>query len=122
MMKFCVQFLLGGIIAIISGILLEQYRNNKVAPWKVFSFLWAAPILLFIPLYISYSKDKNGSIDFLIHALLGSLGTVAIILMTLFLIKIQFNYIATLVLNFVMSYVIIFVYFKYKIYTKTFYG
>ena len=63
MMKFCVQFLLGGIIAIISGILLEQYRNNKVAPWKVFSFLWAAPILLFIPLYISYSKDKNGSID-----------------------------------------------------------
>lgn len=119
-MKFCIQFLLGGIVAIISGILLEQYRNNKVAPWKVFSFLWAAPILLFIPLYISYSKDKNGSIDFLIHALLGSLGTVTIILITLFLIKIQFNYIATLVLNFIMSYVIIFLYFKYKIYSKAF--
>ena len=120
MMKLCIQFLVGGIVAIISGILLEQYRKNKVAPWKIFSFLWAAPILLFIPLYISYSKDTKGSVDFLLHALLGSLGTVTIILITLLLINMQFNYIATLVLNFIMSYVIIFLYFKFKIYSKTF--
>ena len=113
--RFILIVLSGAIIAGISGLIIETGGNKS--PWKIFSFLWAAPLLLFIPVYISYaSNDHVATKSFLYHALIGSSFTTLIIIFTLFIMKV--NVFLSLSLNLIASYLIIFVYFKYKIYEK----
>ena len=113
--RFIFIVLSGAIIAGLSGLIIESGGNKS--PWKIFSFLWAAPILLFIPVYISYiTNDPDITRAFLYHALIGSSFTTAIIIFTLFMMRI--NVFISLILNLISSYIIIFVYFKYKLYEK----
>jgi len=114
--KIIYTSIFGAIIAGISGFLIERNDPNA-APWKIFSFLWAAPILLFIPVYISYLYDKKDlTREFLYHALIGSSFTTFVIIFTLFAIKI--NVFMALLCNLIFSYIVIYLYFKYKIYEK----
>ena len=114
--RFLLTVLSGAIIAGISGLIIERGGGNQ-SPWKIFSFLWAAPILLFIPVYISYTtNDPDVTRAFLYHALIGSSFTTSIIIFTLFMMRI--NVFISLTLNLISSYIIIFVYFKYKLYEK----
>ena len=108
--------LFGAIIAGLSRYLIDRNDSNR-APWKIFSFLWAAPILLFIPVYISYISNKERlTQEFLYHALIGSSFTTFVIIFTLFVMR--YNVLLALLSNITLSYLIIIIYFKYRIYEK----
>lgn len=113
---FC--FIFGGIIASLSCFFLNNYEKNNKQPWKIFSYIWSAPILLFIPLYMSYSVGPEGSVDFLNHVFLGSLATLFVIVITIGLFKLNMNNISVLIINFILSYVVIYIYFKYNFYNR----
>jgi hypothetical protein len=89
---------IGAFIGFLSGYIIQNYSVDTL---KIFAFIWAAPLLLFIPLYVSYYKGSNYAIDFLNHAFLGSFLTLCVSLVTLMLIKI--NLLMALVANMLLS-------------------
>jgi len=107
--------LIGAIVAILSGLIIENY-DKSAEPLKIFAFLWAAPILLFIPAYISYYKGLQYVREFLYHALLGCSVSIIMIITTLIISK--FNLFISLIFNLFVSYIIIWLYFEYKIYKR----
>jgi len=115
LIKILYSCLIGAFIGGISSFFLQNYEENNKSPWKSFSFLWSAPILLFIPLYISYTKGSNGSLDFLHHVFIGTIATLLAIIFTITLINFKVNNLLALVLNFIFSYILIYIYFKYKL-------
>jgi len=115
MNRTMVNALIGSIVAVLSGWLIEHY-DTTIHPWKIFAFLWAAPILLFIPVYVSYYKGDRYITEFLYHAFIGSFFTLCIILITLLLIHI--NVCLALAVNLGLSYIILYLYFKHKLYIK----
>ena len=107
-----INLLIGGFVGWFSGYLIET--NNSETPWKIFAFLWAAPILLFVPIYVSYYKDKNYIIEFLHHAFLGAMLSVILIILTLLLLNV--NIIFALLVNLILSLIAVHFYFKNKLY------
>lgn len=103
------NLLIGAFVGLISGYLIE-----KETLWKTFAFLWAAPILLFVPIYVSYYKDKKYIREFLHHAFLGAILSVILIILTLLLLNV--NIILSLLVNLVLSLVAVHLYFKHKMY------
>jgi hypothetical protein len=95
----------------LSGYIVENYNES---PWKIFAFLWAAPILLFVPIYVSYHKGETYIREFLYHAFLGASLSIVLILFTLLLLNV--NIILALVVNFLLSLLSVHLYFKYKLY------
>ena len=95
----------------LSGYIVENYNES---PWKIFAFLWAAPILLFVPIYVSYYKGEKYISEFLYHAFLGASLSVILIILTLLLLNI--NVILSLSVNFILSLLAVHLYFKYKLY------
>lgn len=95
----------------LSGYIVENYNES---PWKIFAFLWAAPILLFVPIYISYYKGETYIREFLYHAFLGAALSVVLIIFTLWLLNV--NIILALVVNFLFSLFAVHLYFKHKLY------
>ena len=53
MHKLFMDAFIGAFVGIFAG-LLSQHTTS----WKIFAFLWGAPLSLFIPLYISYNREK----------------------------------------------------------------
>ena len=107
-----INLLIGGFVGWFSGYLIET--NNSETPWKIFAFLWAAPILLFVPIYVSYYKDKKYIREFLHHAFLGASLSVVLILLTLLLLNV--NIIFALFINLCVSLFAVHFYFKHKLY------
>jgi hypothetical protein len=93
----------------LSGYLIQSY--NRPNTWRTFAFLWAAPILLFVPIYVAYNEEKMYIEEFLKHALLGVILSLVLVLLTLFLINI--NIILALLVNFILSLYAIKIYFDY---------
>lgn len=89
---------IGALIGFLSGYIVHHYSMRTL---NTFAFIWAAPLLLFIPLYVSYYKGPKYAIEFLNHAFLGSFLTVCVILITLVLIKINLS--IALMVNVVLS-------------------
>ena len=102
---------IGAFVGCLSGYITENYNES---PWKIFAFLWAAPILLFVPIYVSYYKGEKYISEFLYHALLGAILSVILIILTLLLLNI--NIILALLVNFVLSLLAVNLYFEYKLY------
>jgi ABC-type dipeptide/oligopeptide/nickel transport system permease subunit len=100
--------MIGAIVGGLSGYIVE---NNDEQVLKLFAFLWTAPILLFIPIYVSYYKSENYIRNFLCHALLGSSLSVLLVILTLYLLKT--NIIFALMVNFILSIGFVHLYFKY---------
>lgn len=96
-MRLLQNTLIGAMVGLFSGYVIE----TGVHTTKTFAFIWAAPILLFIPLYISYYKGPLYASDFLSHAFLGSFLSVCVILITL--IVMHFHLWLALALNFILS-------------------
>lgn len=107
MYRTFINLMIGAMVGVLSGMIVEQCEENI---WKAFAFLWAAPILLFVPIYISYYKSQTYIRSFLYHALLGASLSVFLILLTLVLLKI--NKILALSLNFALSLLAIYLYFN----------
>ena len=104
MNRNAMNLLIGGLVGLISGYLIE-----KETLWKTFAFLWAAPILLFVPIYVSYYKDKT-----YIREFLGVSLSVILIILTLLLLNV--NIILSLLVNLGLSLVAVHLYFKHKMY------
>ena len=111
MYRTFINLVIGAFAGGLSGYIIENYNQT---PWKIFAFLWAAPILLFVPIYVSYYKGEKYISDFLYHALLGASLSLFLVLLTLVLLKI--NVIMALLVNFIISIVAVKVYFEYKLY------
>jgi len=111
MYRTFINLAIGAFAGGLSGYIIENYNQT---PWKIFAFLWAAPILLFVPIYVSYYKGEKYISDFLYHALLGASLSLFLVLLTLVLLKI--NVIMALLVNFIISIVAVKVYFEYKLY------
>lgn len=107
MYRTFINLMIGAIVGMLSGIIVEHCNEDI---WKAFAFLWAAPILLFVPIYISYYKSKIYIRSFLYNALLGASLSVFLIFLTLALLKI--NKIVALSLNFALSLLAIYLYFN----------
>lgn len=107
MYRTFINLMIGAIVGMLSGMIVEHCDENI---WKAFAFLWAAPILLFVPIYISYYKSNTYIRSFLYNALLGASLSVFLILLTLALLNI--NKILALTLNFVLSLLAIYLYFN----------
>lgn len=101
--------LIGAFVGLFAG-LLSQYNTS----WKIFSFLWSAPLALFIPLYISYNREKYVLEGFLKHSMLGISISMILIILTYFIIKINIK--LALIINFILSFILIYSYFNYKLY------
>ena len=113
MKKMLYDFFIGGFIALFAGILIKYYDNNN-EPLNIFAFLWAAPILLFVPIYIFYKEGELYVKNFLLHAFLGCSTTIFCIIITYLLLKI--NLLLAIIFNLILSYFIIYLYFKFKLY------
>ena len=111
MYRTFINLFLGALVGGLSGHLIENYNES---PWKKFAFLWAAPILLFVPIYVSYYKGEKYISEFLYHAFLGAILSVILIILTLLLLNI--NIILSLLVNFVLSLLAVHLYFEYKLY------
>lgn len=107
MYRTFINVMIGSFVGGISGFIVEKCDQHI---WKAFAFLWTAPILLFIPIYISYYKSKHYIRSFLYHALLGASLSVVLIILTLSLINI--NKILALSMNFGLSLLAIYLYFN----------
>jgi len=59
-MRLLQNTLIGAMVGLFSGYVIEMGVHTT----KTFAFIWAAPILLFIPLYISYYKGPLYASDF----------------------------------------------------------
>jgi len=108
-MRVLQNVILGALIGLISGYIIENYSVHTL---NSFAFIWAAPILLFVPLYVSYYKGPSYARHFLSHAFLGSFLSVCVIIVTLILIHLNL-YLALLV-NFILSNSIIILYICYQ--------
>jgi len=108
MYRTFINLMIGAMVGGLSGYIVENYDEHV---WKIFAFLWAAPILLFIPIYVSYYKPENYIRTFLCHALLGSSLSVLLVILTLYLLKT--NIIFALMVNFILSIGVVHLYFKY---------
>ena len=100
---------IGAFVGLFAG-LLSQHTTS----WKIFAFLWAAPLSLFIPLYISYNRKKSILNDFLKHSTLGILLALIVTILTYILIKINIK--LALITNFIISFIVIYLYFYYRIF------
>ena len=60
MNKLFMDAFIGSLVGLFAGLL-----SKNVTSWKIFAFLWGAPLSLFIPLYISYNRKKSILNDFL---------------------------------------------------------
>lgn len=89
---------IGALIGYLSGYIIQHY---SITTLNTFAFIWAAPLLLFIPLYVSYYKGPKYAVEFLNHAFLGSFLTVCVIVVTLSLIP--FNLLVAFLANLVLS-------------------
>lgn len=107
--------IIGASVAIFTGMLIENY-DDTTEPLKIFAFLWAAPILLFVPIYVSYYKGIKYVKEFLYHAMLGCCISLTMILTTLFISN--FNLVISLFFNLIVSYIFVWLYFEYKIYKR----
>lgn len=111
MYRTFINLAIGSFVGGLSGYIIE---NNNQSNLKIFAFLWAAPILLFVPIYVSYYKDKKYISDFLYQAFLGAMLSVILIILTLLLLNV--NIILALLVNFLLSILAVYLYFNYKIY------
>lgn len=107
------DFFIGGFIALFASLLIKSVNNNY-EPLNIFAFLWAAPILLFLPIYIYYKEGEIYVKNFLLHAFIGCILTIFCILITYLLLKI--NILFAIIVNLGLSYLFIYLYFKLKLY------
>ena len=113
MKQLMYDFFIGGSIALFASLLIK-YLNNHSEPLNIFAFLWAAPILLFVPIYIFYKEGEFYVKNFLLHAFLGCILTIFCIFITYLLLKI--NLLFAIIVNLGLSYLFIYLYFKRKVY------
>ena len=107
------DFLFGGLIVSIFSYLTSMYEDTPYL-FKIGTYLWGAPLIYFYLLYIVWGIGETAVKGFLIHAIMGVSVTLFSILITLYIYKIGRN--TTVIINFLILFVVIFVYLKYKVY------
>jgi hypothetical protein len=113
------QIVIDGLIGFImfAGLsYLTEKNKDKDYYNKVAAFAWGAPFTFFYLMYITSKQGKKAVMDFNKHALFGTLGTIFLILFSLYFhnmnvkLNVLFSFFATLVFAFI--------YFKFKLYNK----
>lgn len=104
-----IDTLIGAFVGLFAGLI-----SQNTTSWKIFAFLWGAPLSLFIPLYISYNREKSLLNEFLKHSTLGILLALTVTILTYILIKINIK--LALITNFIISFLVIYFYFYYRIF------
>ena len=104
-----IDTLIGAFVGLFAGLI-----SQNTTSWKIFAFLWVAPLSLFIPLYISYNREKSLLNEFLKHSTLGILLALIVTILTYILIKINIK--LALITNFIISFLVIYFYFYYRIF------
>jgi len=109
--------LFGGLLGGFCSWLLNNFRDNR-APWNVFGFVWFCPVgSITVVLALSlYMATKQTSKAFIHNAIYGLLATIPVLLLTLLLLKTNLNSISIFIINFILSMLVVIVYFKYRIY------
>ncbi len=112
-MFYLQQFLIGGFITTIFSLAASKYETNPEYI-KIIAFMWGIPLLYFYILYIAWRTGHQAGIDVTLHALFGIMFTIIAMIMTLLISK--FGKQITILCNILLLLVIIFVYFKFKLY------
>ena len=107
---FVVGFLFG-LISYLSNMYGKSYPHF----YKILAFVWAVPLTYFYLLLIASRNDKKAIYDFALHGLFGTILTLIIIIITLFIIDLDKNYIVFIAFLFAVISTI--AYFAYDVYT-----
>lgn len=105
--------LLGGLITGGFSFLTNRY-SDSINYVKIVAFVYAAPCLFFYLLYLMSKDSKKMMNDFTVHALIGTLLTVFLMILTLIFNKRTRN--ELIFGNFIAIIIILFLYFYFKIY------
>lgn len=113
------QVLIDGIVGGIAFALFSYFASiydDNPKYLKISAYLWGVPLFFFYLVYVSWSKSKNAMIGFTKHAIIGTILTVLVMIITLF-IK-DYDMSTVIVINIVLLFIFLYVYFQFKIYDK----
>lgn len=95
----------------------QQYNTNNIM-----LFLWASPTAYFYLLYLVMYVGKNnkkGSHGFFNNAILGTLLTLSMLFLSIYLVKHNYSNISILLITGLMTLFFTILYFMYEVYNKS---
>ena len=113
MKNILIDGILGGILIGIISYLSSIY-GDKPSFYKILAFVWAVPLTFFLFINMASRDGKKSIIDFSKHAILGTLLTLIIAIVTLNIIHLTIDQIT--IITFIYAIVTTFLYFTLKIY------
>jgi L-asparagine transporter-like permease len=108
--------IIGGIIVALFSYMASLYNENNNY-LKITAYLWGAPLFYFYLIYVTYSnssKKIDAVKDFTIHATIGTILTVLVMIITIFISHEPIYKI--ILINIILLIIFIYVYFAYKLY------
>lgn len=107
------NFIFGGIFVGLFSYISELYSESPHL-LKIVAFLWAAPLLFSYLLLIAWKEGDEAAKSFMIHMLIGLAVTLLTVIMTIEIYNWGLYFVV--LMNFILLFVTIGLYFKYKIY------
>lgn len=94
----------------------QQFSTNNIM-----LFLWASPTAYFYLLYLvmSVSKNKKGSHGFFNNAILGTLLTLSMLFLSIYLVKNNYSNTSILMITGLMTLFFTILYFMFEVYNKS---
>jgi hypothetical protein len=113
--KILLDGLFGGIGFGIFSYFSHTYNENPER-LKIMAYLWGVPLFYFYLLYIAWSQSKKAMLGFTIHAVIGTILTVIVMIITICISN--YSMMTVIMVNILLLLIFLFVYFYYKIYEK----
>ena len=107
--------IVGGFGFLIFSIFASSYDENPEY-LKITAFLWGMPLFFFYLVYITASNSKAAMIAFTKHGLIGTILTVIVMIITLY-IK-DFKMLNIVIINVILLIILLAIYFLANIYNK----
>ena len=115
--QLLINVLLGSILIAIVTYVTFLY-DSKPEYLKITSFLWGVPLIYFYLLFITYQQSNEAMKAFTIHGTIGSILTLIIMFVTIYMIKENYNINKILIVNIIYAIIVTLLYFVFKIYMK----